>query len=345
MINFESDYNVGCHPKILEKIINTNNERLSGYGNDKYCESAKEKIRKACNNYNADIYFTVGGTQTNQIVISSLLNLYEGVISAQTGHVNVHEAGTIEHNGHKVLTVPTKDGKIIISELKKYLTTFYSDNVFNADSIHVVHPGMIYITYPTEYGTLYTKSELEELSNISKQYGLPLYLDGARLGYGIMSDQTDVTLEDINKYFDVFYIGGTKIGALFGEAIVFTHGNAPKNFSTTIKQSGALLAKGRLLGIQFDTLFENNLYFNISKNAIVTAEKLKKILKDKNYKFFIESPTNQQFVILENNEIERLKKYVKFCFWEKYDDNHSVVRFTTSWATTDEELEKLKNIL
>lgn len=341
MLNFENDYNIGCHPKILERLNETNFESLSGYGSDRYCENAKEKIKKVCNCPTADVYFLVGGTQTNQVVIDSMLNQYEGVISAKTGHINVHEAGAIEFTGHKVLEVPTKDGKIIIDELEKYLETFYNDG----NRQHMVYPGMVYISQPTEYGTLYSKSELEGLSKICKNYNIPLYIDGARLGYAIESKENDATISDITKLCDAFYFGGTKVGALCGEAVVFTKNNTPKNFITIVKQHGALLAKGRLLGIQFDTLFEENLYFEISKNAIKTAERLKEILRKKGYRFYMETPTNQQFIILENNKMEKLKEKVVFSFWEKYDEDHTVVRFATSWATKMEDVEKLNEVL
>lgn len=341
MLNFESDYNIGCHPKILKKLIDSNFETLSGYGSDKYCQSAIKKIKESCNCPNGDVYFLVGGTQTNQIIIDSILNKNEGVISAKTGHINVHEAGAIEYTGHKVMEVPTDKGKIIIEELEKYLETFYNDQ----NREHMVFPGMVYISHPTEYGTLYNKKELKELSRICKKYQICLYMDGARLGYALMSKETDISLSDIAKYCDVFYIGGTKVGALCGEAVVFTKNNIPNHFISLIKQHGALLAKGRLLGIQFDVLFEDNLYLEISKNAIETAEKLKDILKKKGYKFYMETPTNQQFIILENNIMEKLKEKVTFCFWEKYDENHTVIRLATSWATKMEDVERLNEIL
>lgn len=270
-----------------------------------------------------------------------MLNKYEGVISAKTGHINIHEAGAIEATGHKVLEVPSINGKIIVEELNSYLETFYNDD----NREHMVFPGMVYISHPTEYGTLYSKNELKEISEICSKYKIPLYMDGARLGYAVMSKQTDVSLADIAKFCDVFYIGGTKVGALCGEAVVFTKDNMPKHFTTLIKQHGALLAKGRLLGIQFDTLFEDNLYFEISKNAIEMSEKLKELFKEKGYKFYIETPTNQQFIILENNVMEKLKEKVIFSFWEKYDDDHTVVRFATSWATTEEDIKLLSEIL
>ncbi len=341
MLSFESDYNIGAHPKIMQKLTETNFEMLSGYGSDKYCQSAIERIKKACDCPSASVYFLVGGTQTNQVVIDTMLNQYEGVISAKTGHINIHEAGAIEVTGHKVLEVASDNGKIIAKELNNYLETFYNDG----NREHMVFPGMVYISHPTEYGTLYSKSELKEISEICLKYKIPLYMDGARLGYALMSKETDVSLADIAKFCDVFYIGGTKVGALCGEAVVFTKNNTPKHFITLVKQHGALLAKARLLGVQFDVLFENNLYFEISKNAIEMAEKLKEIFRKKEYKFFIETPTNQQFIILENSKMVELKDKVAFSFWEKYDDTHTVVRFATSWATTEEDIKLLNEIL
>ena len=341
MISFQSDYIQGAHPKILENLIKTNYEALSGYSTDKYCDSAKEKIKVACNKPDAQVYFLVGGTQANQVVISTCLRNYEGVISAVTGHINAHEAGAVEYTGHKVLPLPNHNGKIDANELNELVETFYADD----NHEHMVFPGMVYISHPTEYGTLYSKEELTNISEICKKYNMMLFLDGARLGYGVMSNETDVTLEDIAKLCDVFYIGGTKVGALCGEAVVFTHNNAPKYFMTTVKQHGAMIAKGRLLGIQFDTLFTDNLYFDISKHAILMAEKLKNLFIEKGYKFFIDSPTNQQFIILENSKMEELKKNVVFGFWEKYDENHTVVRFATSWATTEEDINELSKYI
>ncbi|MDY5213460.1 threonine aldolase family protein [Intestinibacter sp.] len=341
MLYFENDYSEGAHEKVLEALIKTNYEKLSGYGSDEYCKNAKEKIKKACKCENAEVYFLVGGTQTNQIVIDTTLKPYEGVVAAQTGHVSTHEAGAIEYTGHKVLTVPEHNGKIDASELKDFLETFYNDG----NHEHMVFPGMVYISHPTEYGTLYTKDELEKISEVCNQFELPLFLDGARLGYGVMAKDTDVDLPTVAKYCDVFYIGGTKVGALCGEAIVFTKNNMPKHFTTMVKQHGALIAKGRLLGVQFDALFTDNLYFDIAKNAIDMAELLKKGLADKGYKFYLDSPTNQQFIILENSQMEKIAKHVRFSFWEKYDDSHTVVRFATSWATKREDVEALIELL
>ena len=295
---------------------------------------------KRCGCPDAEVFFLVGGTQTNATVIGSVLNRYEGVLAAETGHVNCHEAGAIEYTGHKVLALPAENGKIKAESITEYIETFYGDESHD----HMVFPGMVYISHPTEYGTLYTKKELEEIFNVCRHYELPLFLDGARLGYGLVSLETDVTLEDIARYTDVFYIGGTKAGALCGEAVVFTK-KAPKHFMTMVKQQGALLAKGRLLGIQFDTLFTDDLYTKISRNAIDTAMKLKKALQEKGYQLYIDSPTNQQFIILENNKKEELAKKVRFDFWEKYDEDHTVIRFATSWGTKMEDIDALIELL
>lgn len=341
MLAFGNDYSEGAHEKVLGRFLETNMEQLPGYGTDAYCKSAKGKIKKACGCPEGDVYFLAGGTQTNQIVISTMLKSYEGVIAAETGHVSGHEAGAIEWSGHKVLTLPQQEGKIAASVLSDYLSTFYGDE----NHEHMVFPGMVYISHPTEYGTLYTKDELSELSAICSQYGISLYMDGARLGYGLAAEGTDVTLKDVAECCDVFYIGGTKVGALCGEAVVFPKGNMPPHFVTMVKQRGALFAKGRLLGIQFDALFTDDLYFEISKNAIITAARMKQILKDKGYEFYIDSPTNQIFVVLDNEQMEKLKKEVVFGFWEKKDENHTVVRFATSWATRMEDVEKLAALL
>ena len=341
MLSFENDYSEGAHPKILQRFMETNMEQVPGYGNDPYCESAKAKIREACNCPEAEIFFLVGGTQTNAVVIDSMLQAYEGVVSAQTGHVNAHEAGAIEYTGHKVLSIPQYEGKMKAGDLEAYLKTFWQDESHE----HMVFPGMVYISHPTEYGTLYSKQELTDLSAVCRRYEIPLYLDGARLGYGLMSKSTDVTLPDIAELCDVFYIGGTKVGALCGEAVVFTKHNMPKYFVTHVKQHGALLAKGRLAGVQFDTLFTDNLYFEISRHAIEMAELLKQGLAEKGYTFHLDSPTNQQFIVLDDEQYNELQKQVRCCFWEKPDDTHTVVRFATSWATPKENIDKLMELL
>ena len=341
MLSFECDYNTGAHPKILEALMRTNMEPCPGYGNDVYTARAREKIRAACGREDADVRFLVGGTQTNRIVIDSMLQGYEGVISATTGHISAHEAGAIEASGHKVLTVPGYDGKLRADDVEDLISRFYADGSHE----HMVFPGMVYISHPTEYGTLYTLGELEELSALCRRHSIPLFLDGARLGYGLMSLDTDVTLPDIANLCDVFYVGGTKVGALCGEAVVFTHNNAPKHFFTTVKQNGALLAKGRLLGIQFDTLFTDGLYFEISKNAIDRAEELKQLFVQKGYSFFKNSPTNQQCIILSDEKIKELAPLVRCEIWERVDDGHCAVRFATSWATEKSDIEALAKIL
>ena len=341
MISFESDYTTGAHPLILKRLSETNLEFLPGYGTDKYCESARKKIRTACGLPDADVEFLSGGTQTNSVIISTMLRDYEGVIAATTGHVSAHEAGAIEFTGHKVIELDQKNGKISAGEIKKYIDEYYSDE----NHEHMVFPGMVYISYPTEYGTLYTKQELEDISSVCRNYTIPLFIDGARLGYGLMSKKSDVTLKDIAELSSVFYVGGTKVGALCGEAVVFTKHNMPEHFMTSVKKRGALLAKGRLIGIQFDTLFTDDLYFSISQHAIDMAESLKNVLLSHNIEFYIDSPTNQQFVILENDVIRSLSENVKFSFWQRYDDTHTVVRFATSWSTEPDQIKKLDDLL
>ncbi|MBQ4221347.1 MAG: hypothetical protein IIT99_06255 [Bacteroidales bacterium] len=338
MISFTCDYSEGAHPKILERLTATNFEQLPGYGTDHYCESAKEKIRAACEAPEAEVFFLVGGTQTNSTIIAAMLADYEGVVSAETGHIGVHEAGAVEYTGHKVLTIPSHHGKIDPKELRDYLEAATNDPNYE----HMVFPGMVYISFPTEYGTIYSKAELEEIHGIAAHYGLPLMIDGARLGYGLTSPACDLTLPELASLCEVFYIGGTKVGCLCGEAVVFPRGNAPKHFYTITKQHGAMLAKGRVLGIQFDTLFTDNLYFEISRHAIDMAMQLKELLRQKGCTFFIDSPTNQQFIVLENKKIEELGKHVAYDPWDRVDPDHTAIRLATSWATQPEQLEELK---
>ena len=340
MLYFENDYCEGAHPAILQKLAETNFEKVPGYGTDPYCASAKAKICAACGCPDADVTFISGGTQTNAIVIASMLQRWQGVMAAATGHVAAHEAGAIEYTGHKVIALPAHEGKVSAADVRDWCATFYAD----ANHDHMVFPGMVYISHPSEYGTLYTKAELEELHAVCQEYHMPLFMDGARLGYGLMAKGTDVTLQDIARLTDVFYIGGTKVGALCGEAVVFPHG-APAHFMTMVKQQGALLAKGRLMGLQFDVLFTDDLYTRISRNAIETADRLKEGLAAKGYRFYMESPTNQVFPILENSQLEALEPLAKFGFWEKYDDTHPVMRIATSWATRMEEIEQLIDLM
>ena len=341
MLYFESDYTEGACPEILNNLVKSNLESLSGYGNDKYCLSAEKKIKLALKSEEVSVRFLVGGTQTNQVVIDSVLNDYEGVVAVKSGHISIHEAGAIEFTGHKVIALDGKDGKLDSDVLNGYISDFYSD----LNNEHMVHPGMVYISQPTEYGTIYSKAELENIYSVCKKFDIPLYIDGARLGYALVCDESDLELSDLVELCDIFYIGGTKVGALCGEAVVFTHNNEPKHFTTIIKQHGALLAKGRLLGIQFDTLFTNDLYFRLSRNAIDTADRLKKAFSEKGYKFYIDSPTNQIFIVLENSKMDELSKKVSFSFWEKFDESHTVVRFATSWSTTLKSVEELIKLL
>ncbi|MBQ1972327.1 MAG: low specificity L-threonine aldolase, partial [Treponema sp.] len=312
----------------------------SGYGCDEICKSAKEKIRVACDCPNAEIHFLVGGTQTNATVIDALLKRYETVITANTGHITEHEAGAIEAKGHKVTMLPSHEGKISCDDLLAFLKNYFDDE----NNAHIVRPGVVYISFPTEFGTIYSLDELKSLRKVCDEYNLKLYLDGARLGYGL-SASSDVTLKDIAKYCHAFYIGGTKVGAMFGEAVVFTEENLVPHFFTLIKQNGALLAKGWFLGVQFDTLFTDDLYFKISDNAIKMAKRIEQAFVQKGYKIFIDSPTNQKFIVLENSKMQELKKSVSFSYWQKFDENHTVVRFATSWATTDEQVDELLRLI
>lgn len=339
--SFGCDYMEGAHPRILERLMQMNMEKNTGYGADPYCEAAREKIKKACRCPQAKVHFLVGGTQTNATVIRALLAPYQGVIAAQTGHINVHESGAVEAGGHKVLALPAEEGKLQAGVLREYLRNFYDD----PDYEHMVIPGMVYISHPTEYGTLYTADELKKIQEICKEYGLLLYMDGARLGYGLAAEGTDVTLPVIAKYCDAFYIGGTKVGALFGEAVVFTRPELSSHFFTIQKQSGAVLAKGWLLGVQFDTLFTDQLYLEISRHAIAMADKLEDGFRRKGYTFTIKSPTNQKFVLLDNGKLEELREKAGFQIWEKYDDTHTVVRFATSWATREEDVDALLEMI
>ena len=341
MLSFESDYVLGAHENVLKALVKTNSEVLSGYGKDIHTENAKRLIKEACGAPRADVYFLMGGTQTNKTVIATMLKPFEAVIAPTTGHISLHEVGAIEYTGHKVIELKGKDGKLDPTDVEEYMRAMSGDE----NNFMMLTPGMVYISHPTEYGTLYTLSELERLRSVCDNYGMSLFLDGARLGYGLMSNETDVTLEDVARLCDVFYIGGTKVGALCGEAVVFAEGKTPERFYSLTKQHGAMMAKGRLLGVQFEALFEDGLYFDISKNAIDRAEELKALFVEKGYQLFTNSPTNQQFIILTNDDMERIKPNCKFAFWERIDDERCVVRFATSYATTKEDIDALRNIL
>lgn len=337
MIRFNNDYNHGAHPAILEALVNTNSESYGGYGQDIWCEKAAEEIKKYLDCPQADIHFLVGGTQTNYIVIASALRPYQSVISAASGHIHVHETGAVENCGHKIITLPHTNGKITASQIKAEAELFKTSEIPE----HITEPKMIYLSYTTEYGTIYSKAELEEISAVCKEYGLYLFVDGARMGYGLGAKNADLTLADFARLTDVFYCGGTKCGLLFGEAVVITNPDLKVGFRSYMKQNGALLAKGWLLGLQFYTVFKDGLYFEITKQADAYAMKIKEAFSAKGIPAFIESDTNQQFVVLENAQIERLAKKFIFEFDQKIDDTHSVVRFCTSWSTLEEEVDAL----
>lgn len=343
---FLNDYSEGCFPEILEKLSEINYEKIVGYGTDHYCAAAADKIKKLCENENAQVYFMTGGTQANQQVIDALLDTFDGVVAANTGHVNTHEAGAIEYTGHKVMTLPSYAGKIKAEDLDAYVRDYYNDGSYD----HMVRPGMVYISHPTEYGTLYTKQELCDIKKVCEKYNMPLYLDGARLACGLTAKGTDVTLKDIAEITDVFYIGGTKCGTLYGEAIVWTKNNMPFRFNTRVKQHGAMTAKGWLNGVQFDVLMsgdtiEDTLYYKGGVHANKLADKIKEALISKGYKMYVDSPTNQIFVVLDNNKIEEMKEKITFGFFEKYDDNNTVMRFVTSWATNEDDVDRLIEVL
>lgn len=337
MFQFQCDYSEGAHPKILERLQETNMVQTPGYGNDDYCEQARQHIRALTECPDADVHFFVGGTQTNATVISSILRPYQGVVSADSGHISTHETGSVEHLGHKVITLPSRDGKISAHQLDQLLENIALDD----NREHIVQPGMVYISYPTEVGTLYTRQELADLKNTCHRHNLPLYCDGARLGYGLTADTCDISLPEFAHFFDVFYIGGTKCGTLIGEAVVINNDNLKPGFKFCMKQQGALLAKGRLLGIQFEVLFTDNLYFDICDRANRLAMQLRETLRRKGYPFYVDSYTNQQFPILPNKAVEQLAKDFMFTRWEATDPRHMAVRFCTCWATTQEAVDSL----
>ncbi len=341
MLSFTCDYSEGAHPALLERLLATNLEQEPGYGADSYTLSARERIRRELGRPEADVFFLTGGTQTNATVISALLQGYQGAVAVETGHIAVHEAGAVEFTGHKVLTLPSHAGKMDAAQLSAFLEGFYADASFD----HMVFPGLVYISFPTEYGTLYSKAELEALHTVCRRYSLPLYIDGARLGYGLMSPACDLTFQELAGLCDVFTIGGTKVGALCGEAVVFPHGGAPAHFFTTVKQHGALLAKGRLVGVQFEALFTGGLYFQISRHAVDMALQLKALFLKKGYELFLDSPTNQQFVLLPPEAAAVLEGKVAYEVWERLPDGRMVTRFATSWATTEAQLSALEALL
>lgn len=335
MIRFNNDYNHGAHPSILAALENINGESYGGYGQDEWCEKAAEEIKKYLDAPEAKIHFLVGGTQANYVVIASALRPYQGVICAESGHIHVHETGAVENSGHKVLALPHTDGKITAQQIRLEAENYRTSVVQE----HIIEPKMVYLSYPTEYGTTYSKAELEAIHDVCRKYDLYLFIDGARLGYGLAA--SDLTLADMAKYTDVFYCGGTKCGLLFGEAVVINNPKLQPYFRSYMKQNGGLLAKGWLLGIQFYTMFHEGLYFDISKSAVEKAMRIKAAFTEKGIPALIESNTNQQFVILENSQMKKLAEKYIFEFEKKIDESHTAVRFCTSWSTSEEEVEAL----
>lgn len=337
MIMFQNDYVEGAHPEVLRKLVETNMEQSVGYGEDPYCEEARKAIKKVIGRQDADVHFLVGGTQTNLTVIAAALRPHQGALCAQTGHINVHETGSVEACGHKVIALPGQDGKITAEQVKENYESHWADGAHE----HMVQPKLVYISHPTELGTLYTKQELTDLRRVCDECGLYLFLDGARLAYGLAADGTDVTISDIAELTDAFYIGGTKVGALFGECVVINHDALKQDFRYLIKQKGGMLAKGRLLGLQFLAMFEQDLYMEMGRHADRLAMKLKKELQKKGYDFYIDSITNQQFVIVDDTKLQELEKEFVFNHETRYDASHTVIRICTSWATKEENVDKL----
>ena len=340
MRTFECDYTEGAHPKLLDALTRTNLVQMSGYGADPYTARAAEKIRTACCTPDAEVVFLAGGTQTNMIAIDLLCEPFEGVLSPRTGHINVHEAGAVEFTGHKVLALPETDGILDVDALETYLATFYAD----ATHEHMVRPGLLYLTHPTEYGTLYTRAQLLRVRALCDRYAFKLYVDGARLGYALGCQDNELTLPELAALCDAFSIGGTKLGALCGEALVFTR-NVPKHLLSQVKRHGGLMAKGRVAGVQFDAFFTDGLYLEIGREAIRKAQRIRAILDEKGYPFAWYSPTNQQFVILGDAEADALQKRVGFDLWGRADKTHWIARFTSSWSTTDADVDELESIL
>lgn len=337
MLRFECDYTEGCIPEILEAIRQENHTQLRGYSEDTVCDRAKDKIKALCQPHDVDVHFLVGGTQANTTVIAAALRPHQGVISADTGHIACHETGAIEATGHKVLALPTENGRLTANQIRTYCAAHWADASFE----HLVQPAMVYISHPAENGSLYSLEELTQIRQACDEWNLMLFLDGARLGYGLVSPATDVTIPDLARLTDVFYIGGTKVGALFGEAVVIRNQALKKDFRYMIKRQGGMLAKGWLLGVQFDTLMENDRYLTISRNAVKQSLRIKEAFEKKGCRFLMESWTNQQFPILDNETLKKFDGHYSYCVWEYPDAEHTAVRFCTSWATTEEQVDQL----
>lgn len=341
MLHFDTDYMRGAHPEVMRRLVETNLIQTPGYGSDEFTARATQKVLQACGLTEGKVLFLAGGTQTNATVIDSIVEREQGVLAVETAHINVHEAGAVEAHGHKVLTLPSHNGKMDADELQRWLDDFYRDDTHE----HMVAPGAVYITHPTEVGTLYTLSELEAIHAVCRKAGIKLYLDGARLGYGLSAEGTDVTLTDIARLCDVFYIGGTKVGALFGEAVVVCNPTLFRNALTLIKRHGALLAKGRLISLQFETLFTDDLYLRLARSAVQRAMQLKKVVLEAGFELFMDSPTNQQFFVLPNTVIDRLSGSVTFELWGPRGETQTPVRFVTDWATSEHDIETFAQIL
>lgn len=340
-LNLSCDYMQGAHPAVLKQLTENNLVKSGVYGDDVFSDSARAKIREACLAPEAEIWFLAGGTQTNATVLDALLQPYEGVLAADTGHICIHEAGAIEHGGHKVLALPGKSGKLSALQIQTCVDVFRND----ANHDHMVMPGAVYLSQPTEVGTLYSLQELEKISRICRSCGLRLYVDGARLAYALACPENDVTLPDLARLCDVFYIGGTKCGTLLGEAVVFPQPGSIPHFFSICKQHGAVLAKGFVAGLQFDALFTDGLYAEIGHTAIEAAGRIRKALQEKGYALAFDSPTNQIFFTLDQEKLEELSEKITMSFWEKPDPEHTTMRLVTSWATTDEDVEQLIALL
>ena len=334
MIYFTSDYCEGCHERILQRMMETNYEQTPGYGMDRHCQAAALYIRRECGRENADVHFLVGGTQTNLTLIAAALRPHQAAVCAESGHIHVHETGAVESAGHKCLTLPSGDGKISAAQVSELVRLHRSDESME----HTAQPKLVYIANPTEYGTIYSLAELEALSAACRELGLYLFLDGARLGYGLRCRENDLTMADLARLCDAFYIGGTKVGALFGEALVLTHPALKEDFRYILKQRGGMLAKGRLLGIQFETLFEDGLYYEISDHALEMAELLRGALRDAGLPMQVDSPTNQLFPIVPDVLLEKLREKYAVTYMNRVDENRSCIRLCTSWATREEDV-------
>lgn len=341
MIRLACDYQEGCLPAILERLQETNIVPAPGYGEDEFSENARRLIREACRAPEARVFFLEGGTQTNSIAIHAILAGYEGVLSAESGHIAVHEAGAVEARGHKVITLPQKDGKISAASIEKWMEAFLRDT----SKDHVVQPGMVYISQPTEFGTLYSLAELEDISAVCCRYGLPLFIDGARMAYGLASEANDAGLSDIARLADVFYIGGTKCGALIGEALVVTNPALMKHFFTLQKQQGAVLAKGRLLGINFEVLMSGTTYVDAGRHGVELAQKIRAALLEKGYELYVDSRTNQIFAWLTDEDLKHIGEKAAISIWERRDDGKTLCRFCTSWATREEDVDAVIALL